>query len=198
MGRIDDQSWVVRAQLAATLGTLPFGVRESALRDLLERHGDDPVVADAALSGLGSRELVLWTQWLPSAEPTPTTETVMALLAATIIHGAQDADAGVILQTIGDGSRPPWLRVALMQGAEAALLGIPLPLPGSRDAADGRGQSSATTNHAAAMPALRLQSAPAALVDLGRQSGDLGARAKKLLTKIEWPGKAVAAAPLSR
>jgi hypothetical protein len=54
--RLDDPDWQVRQQLAASLGTLPQDARESALVSLLERYADDPIVMDAALSGLRGRE----------------------------------------------------------------------------------------------------------------------------------------------
>jgi len=51
---------VLAAQFSASIGMLPAGTREAAAVDLLERYGDDPVVMDAALSGLrGSESVVL-------------------------------------------------------------------------------------------------------------------------------------------
>jgi hypothetical protein len=58
--RLGDGSWVVRRQLAASLGALPPGLREMAAISLVERYGDDPITMDAALSGLrGSEAAVL-------------------------------------------------------------------------------------------------------------------------------------------
>jgi glucose/arabinose dehydrogenase len=58
--RIDDPDWAVHQQLAASLGAFPPGVRETAAVALLERYASDPVVMDAALSGLrGSEAIVL-------------------------------------------------------------------------------------------------------------------------------------------
>jgi glucose/arabinose dehydrogenase len=58
--RIDDPDRAVHQQLAASLGALPGGPRETAAVALLERYADDPVVMDAALSGLrGSETAVL-------------------------------------------------------------------------------------------------------------------------------------------
>jgi putative membrane-bound dehydrogenase-like protein len=54
--RIDDPDWAVHQQLAASIGALPEGVREDAAVRLLERYAGDPVVMDAALSGLRGRE----------------------------------------------------------------------------------------------------------------------------------------------
>ena len=54
--RLDDADWAVRQQLAASLGALPAGARETAAVAFLERHGDDPIALDAALSGLRGSE----------------------------------------------------------------------------------------------------------------------------------------------
>lgn len=55
--RLDDSDWAVHQQLAASIGALPAGTRESAAIQVLERYGDDPVVMDATLSGLRGSEL---------------------------------------------------------------------------------------------------------------------------------------------
>ena len=55
--RTNDMSPAVRRQLAASLGWLPEGPRETALAALLAEHGDDPIVVDAAISGVSRREL---------------------------------------------------------------------------------------------------------------------------------------------
>jgi glucose/arabinose dehydrogenase len=58
--RLEDTDWAVRRQLAASLGALPPGLRETAAVSLLERYADDPITLDAALSGLrGSETAVL-------------------------------------------------------------------------------------------------------------------------------------------
>jgi hypothetical protein len=58
--RLDDTDWAVRYQLAASIGVLPAGIRESAAVEVLDRYGNDPVVMDATLSGLrGSESVVL-------------------------------------------------------------------------------------------------------------------------------------------
>ena len=54
--KLDDGDWAVRQQLAASVGALPPGPRESAVLAVLERHGTDPVVMDAALSGVRGGE----------------------------------------------------------------------------------------------------------------------------------------------
>jgi len=50
----------VHQQLAASIGALPAGARESAALEVLDRYANDPVVMDAAMSGLrGSESIVL-------------------------------------------------------------------------------------------------------------------------------------------
>jgi hypothetical protein len=50
--RMNDPDRAVREQLAASIGVLSPGVREAAAVEMLETHGDDPIVMDATLSGL--------------------------------------------------------------------------------------------------------------------------------------------------
>ncbi len=57
--KLDDPDWAVHQQLAASIGALPAGLRESAAVDILERYGDDPVVMDATMSGLRGRESIV-------------------------------------------------------------------------------------------------------------------------------------------
>jgi putative membrane-bound dehydrogenase-like protein len=67
--RIDDPDWAVRQQLAASIGALPEGVREDAAVRLLERYASDPVVMDAALSGLRGREAIVLERLLDGKNP---------------------------------------------------------------------------------------------------------------------------------
>ena len=64
LNRIGDTDWAVHQQLAASLGALPSGAREAAAVTLLERYGNDPVVMDAALSGLRGSEAAVLEQLL--------------------------------------------------------------------------------------------------------------------------------------
>jgi mono/diheme cytochrome c family protein len=54
--RIDDASWSVRRQLAASIGELPARARPEPALELLRRYGDDPVTVDALVSGLAGLE----------------------------------------------------------------------------------------------------------------------------------------------
>ncbi|HMF60084.1 MAG TPA: c-type cytochrome, partial [Vicinamibacterales bacterium] len=137
--RLDDSDWAVREQLAATLGTLPQGSRETAIARALERHGSDPVVMDAALSGVRGSEAAVLEKLLNGSEPpTSARDAAITMLTATIIRsGAEPAVQDVLART-GEEARPEWQRSAMMRGAEVALLGIPMPgTPQRRSAARG-------------------------------------------------------------
>src|SRR6476661_934937 len=56
MKLIDDPDWQVREQVAASLGVMTAGQRETAIAAMLQKHADDPVAADAALSGARGSE----------------------------------------------------------------------------------------------------------------------------------------------
>ena len=82
--RLDDPDWAVRYQLAASLGAMPPGPRETAAVDLLERHGGDPFAVDAVLSGLRGSEPAVIARMLQADGPqTPNREAVITMLAAT-------------------------------------------------------------------------------------------------------------------
>ena len=84
--RLDDRDWAVRRQLAATLGELPAGSKESALASLLERHGDDPIAVDAAISGMRGSELAVLDRLLQAASETPQRSAAITMLSATIVQ----------------------------------------------------------------------------------------------------------------
>jgi mono/diheme cytochrome c family protein len=139
--RLEDADWAVREQLAASLGALPAGPRETALASLLERHGSDAVVVDAALSGLRGGEATVLSKLLEDRATSPTREAVITMLAATLVRGAQEGAVQSILQRAAETTRPDWQRSALLRGAEVALLGA--AAPGSPAGRGGRGAAAA-------------------------------------------------------
>ena len=138
--RLDDTDWQVRQQLAASLGALPQGPRETALTSMLEKHASDPIALDAALSGLRGAEVTVLENFLQRTTSTPPAETAITMLAATIVRGAQDAPAQELFQRVAEKSRPEWQRAALLRGAEVALLGAAMPgTPAGRGGRGGAG-----------------------------------------------------------
>ena len=128
LARLEDPDWAVRRQLAATLGALPPGARETAIVSLLERHGGDPVTMDAALSGLRGLELATIAVLAdrPGGE-TPERAATLSMLAAMIVRGAEETGAQAVLARVADSAQPEWERSALLRGAEIALLNRQIP-----------------------------------------------------------------------
>ncbi len=213
----NDSDWAVRRQLAATLGTLPSGSRETAIARLLARHGDDPITVDAALSGVAGSEGVLLGLVMKSGAETPQLAAAIAMTAAAIVRGAQDSPVQEVFSLLAQNERPQWQRSALMRGAESALLpaagagrggrgrGAGTGAPAEAGARGGPGsapafpRSPAEPRNPAGVTAMPLRSEPA-LVSVAREAGDLGQRATALLARLTWPGKpnaAPAATPLT-
>jgi mono/diheme cytochrome c family protein len=135
----EDTDWAVRRQLAATLGSFPQGSpAEAAIVTMLERFGDDPLTVDAALSGLANREPAILQRVMAAPDETPQRAAAITTLAATIVKAGQDKPVQDLLQAVAENSRPAWQRRALLAGAEAVLVGVPLP-----GAPAGRGNANA-------------------------------------------------------
>ncbi len=223
--RLDDPDWSVRQQLAASLGTMPSPKREAATASLLERYANDPVVVDAALSGLRGSETAVLDRMFASATQTPQRETAITMLAGTIVRGGQDAAIQALFKLLANDSRPEWQRSAVLRGAEVGVLGAPMPgssaarrggappgvtlpcptCPGGRA---GPGGAYAFERPAAAAAGgggrggggtrlVRLSSEPSALSALAARTDDLGTRAARVLARVEWPGKPGASAPIA-
>ena len=217
----DDGDWEVREQLAASLGALPAGAREAAIAALLEKHGTDPVIVDAGLSGVGGSESALLTALLREPAATPQLSASITMTAATIVRGGQDSRLQEVFTLVADGARPAWQRAALMSGAEAALLGAAMPGGGGGGRGAGRGAQqagatapggrggpgsspafprgaapgrSASTPGTAAISAVALSREPALVALAGNKDADpFAPRASALLARLTWPGKPGAA-----
>jgi mono/diheme cytochrome c family protein/glucose/arabinose dehydrogenase len=141
--RIDDPDWNVQEQLAASLGALPSGPREAALARLLDKHADNGVVLDAALSGVRGSEGVLLDRLLESPAESAPRAIAITTLSAAIVRGAQDASVQKLFARIADTHLPSWQRSALVRGGEVVLLGLPVSGAGG---AGRRGAANAGAN----------------------------------------------------
>ncbi len=216
--RLDDPDWSVRQQLAASLGSLPMGPREDGIATLLDRHADDPVVMDAALSSVRGTEPIVLDKLLAMSGQTTQRETAITMLAGTMVRAGQDDTIQKLFAWLGDESRPQWQRSAVLRGAEVAALGSPMPgtpsprrppanaanlpcptCPGGRAGPGGayafERPAAPTGGGRGGGRALRLNAEPTALSAMTTRSDDLAARASRVLNRVEWPGKAGASAP---
>src|SRR5690606_9627534 len=56
LGMMGDANWIVRRQLAASIGELPAEARVAPAVSMLQLYGDDPMTVDALISGLHNLE----------------------------------------------------------------------------------------------------------------------------------------------
>ena len=145
---IDDPDWQVREQVAASLGAMPTGQKETAIASLLQKHADDPVAVDAALSGARGNEPAILEKLLqPDAPQTAAHDAAIVMVSATIVRAGQDAAIQTTLAMVADAKRPAWQRSAVLRGAEVAL--VPnTPMPGNAR----RGAAPSITATAVATP----------------------------------------------
>jgi mono/diheme cytochrome c family protein/glucose/arabinose dehydrogenase len=212
MKRLDDTDWAVRRQLAATLGELPAGSREAALASILERHGDDPIAVDAAISGMRGREIAVLDQLLRGAAETPQRTAAITMIAATLVRAGDEPAIQTLLSRVSEDARATWQRSALLRGAEVALLGAAMPGTPSRGTGDpnapcdtcpgGRGGPGGARAFPGALEGATPPAPPAraggptvtltrepALMGTAAGSGEIAGRAAKVLARISWPGK---------
>jgi mono/diheme cytochrome c family protein/glucose/arabinose dehydrogenase/HEAT repeat protein len=210
--RLDDPDWAVRRQLAATLGELPAQSKEPAVAAILERHGDDPIVVDAALSGLRGSELAVLDRLLQGTAESPQRSAAITMLAATLVRAGDNAPVQALMQRVAENTRAGWQRSALLRGAEVALLAVAMPGSPARGAVNpnapcdtcpgGRGGPGGARAFPGALegadppapparaggPFVMLAAEPA-LIAVAAQPGELGDRAARVLARIGWPGK---------
>jgi mono/diheme cytochrome c family protein/glucose/arabinose dehydrogenase len=124
---MSDNDWAVREQLAASLGELPPGTKETALASFLELHAADPVAMDAALSGLHGSETAVLERLLQASAETPQRATAITLLAAAIVANGDETAVQSLFGRVAEDLRFVWQRSAMLRGAEVSLLGATPP-----------------------------------------------------------------------
>lgn len=210
--RMADDHTQVRRQLAATLGELPAANRLEPLVTLLQRFGDDPIVVDAALSGVAGLEARVLDQLLARAAH-PARDDAMAMLAGAAARGGDTAAIERLVAQATDDARPPAERLALLSGIEAGLSlttditanrgGLPAGTTG-RAAIAGGSMSSASSPSASstarlaaqARPLTAFAAEPIALTQLAAGKGEQAQLAAQIVSRITWPGKPVPAGPV--
>ena len=194
----DDTNWMVRRQVAASLGTLPAAARVAPLAAMLEKYGSDPITVDAAISGLAGLENDVIEKLLQgtASEQRPAGSAsaasaahpqadAIATLAATITRGRGVTSAEKLIAIATDSTRPMWQRLAVLRGTEAGLEG-----GGGRGAGGGGGGGGARGGRGGAgVTGLAFPQEPTALLALASGTGEIATAAKSLAARVTWPGK---------
>jgi mono/diheme cytochrome c family protein len=129
------------------------------------------------------------------------------------VRSGQESAIQNVFAWAADRSRAGWQRAALLRGAEVALLAAPMPgaparrmsppasaapcptCPGGRAGPGGayafrRPEDGPAGTGRGASPPLRLNREPATLSEWAAQNDDLAPRARGVLARLTWPGKA--------
>jgi mono/diheme cytochrome c family protein len=177
---MDDVSWTVRRQLAASIGQLPPAARIDRATAMLDRYGSDPILVDATLSGLRGAEAAVLDRILHGAAG-PEEADAVTMLAATIARNADPAGVQQLVARVTATSGSAWQRTAVLQGLDTGLS----PFAG------GRGRGAAGRGRGLASPArtVRLAAEPTALIQLSTANTDMGKLATSVIARIDWPGK---------
>lgn len=176
----DDANWGVRRQVAASLGALPEPSRTTHLAAMLERHGTDPIVVDAAISGLGGVETTMLQRLLQSGAREAAARDAVTMLAAAIARRRDATAIEGVVELAADAGRSMWQRAALLEG-----VGIGLDAGGGRG---GRGRGGAARGGTA----VTFARTPVRLIEMGQGSGPLAETARRIAARAVWPGKPVA------
>lgn len=173
---IDDPSWTVRRQVAATIGELPQPKRLAPAVTVLTRYAGDPATVDATISGLRGSEAEALERVLTADSNGRETDPVVMLAAAVARAGDVAAVQHILARVTGAAG---WHRAALLQGLDAGLPGA----PGGRGAAGGGRGTSATVRQ------VSLPGEPIELRKLAASEGEIGALARRVVAKLGWRGK---------
>lgn len=191
--KTDDANWLVRRQLTASLGELPKEVRVQPILAMLARYGEDPVVVDAAISGLNGQEPEVLARLL--AAPKPNLDAV-TMLSGAVGKRRELASVQKLLDLAADTKQPEPLRLAVLKGVGMGLEGGPTQI-GAGAVAGGRagtGTEGGPRRRRSNARQLELPAEPTAIAALAKGSGAMAEAANQVLSLANWPGKPVAAA----
>lgn len=188
LARMDDNSWFVRRQLAATLGALPADQRFAPLLTLLQRHGDDTVTVDAAASSLSGQESAMLAALLASPKPPAG---ALEMLAGATGKRRDPATAQQLIAFAGDPARPAEVRSAILSGL---TLGFTGGVGQAGNAVAGGRAGGAIPGVAGSPPPtgpsrFEVAGEPRALTALATGKDALAAKAKGVLDLITWAGR---------
>lgn len=159
-----DDSPVVYRQLAASLSALtePF----PALERLLLAHGDDPIVVDAALSGLYGREAAFLERLLRL--DAAILGDAIAMSTAAALNGGDES----VIAFLEGAELAEWQKAAVLEGI---LAFAPDPPEGEDGWADFEPHG--------------LHARPDALLEAATGRGELAEQARRAAALLSWPGK---------
>jgi mono/diheme cytochrome c family protein/glucose/arabinose dehydrogenase len=174
-GLADDPDWMVRLQLAATLGLLNTTLADRTLDPILRDAASDPALLEALLAGFGGREtefLAIRLSQPAWAKAEPWRQRLLTACAAVAWRQRQPLAILRLLHLVGGQAEAhPWQQLALLQGL------TPPPT--------GKGTKGKLPPRALTLPAV-----PEGLEKLRKlPDAKLAAAAENAARQLNWPGK---------
>jgi mono/diheme cytochrome c family protein len=217
--KMNDPSWTVRRQLAASLGEMPKDVRLAPIVTMLRQYGNDDVTEDAAISGIAGQEADAILSLLESpgnaarraVEPRRGPG-VAGGRAGTAVPGLE-VEGPVVTQTAAAAMAKPGadaisvLSATIVRGRDGQtvqrILGyaVDTKRPEALRLAILRGAASAMPGAGGGRGGrggrgrggptgpVAIGAEPTALIALSKTSGDLADSAKQIVAGLSWPGK---------
>ncbi len=179
--KMDDPSWTVRRQLAATVGDLPKAARMAPSLAMLARYGDDPVTVDATVSGLAGQEPDALVRVIEGSAAK--SGDAVEMLAGAITRSRSAAAVARVLDVAAEGNRAEWQRLALLRGVETGLPGGGF---GGGGGGGGRGRGGAGAGGGFA---ITFAAEPKSLTGLAAGNGEPSAIARRIAARVTWPGR---------
>jgi mono/diheme cytochrome c family protein len=188
---MSEPNWIVRRQLAATLGALPPTSRVELLGKMLEQYASDPILVDVVISSLAGQEDAMLNSLLAKKGNKDAVE----MLTAAISKARNPATAQKLLELAADAKRDPEQRQSLLRGVEIGLTpmrgggGRPMTVGGGA-APSGAVAAAGGGGRVAPVPPLTFTREPAALKTLQADSAnEISSLAKRIAGRVTWPGK---------
>ena len=158
----------IRLQLALSLSEAKTPAADAALRDLVIAAGQQPLLADAVVSGLAGRENAFIESLVQQSEASARSGDVLRFATSAALKSGNPGRIERVLGIIGADVTPEWARVPMLAGVRHFLPKSPdgRPFPGA------------------------LPVEPTPLIALAAKKGSPAAPiATQLLSQLKWPGK---------
>jgi mono/diheme cytochrome c family protein len=204
LARIDDASWIVRRQLAASLGSLPAAERGDPISTMIARYGDDAITVDAAISGIRGQESDVLAKLLENARAGSRALDAISMLAGAVTKSGDRTGVQQIVAGAVDTARGEPQRLALLRGLDAGLNGA-VRTTGGIDAASGPAAAAGPAipgargngrgGRGTRTPVPIFSEEPKALTAIAAGSGEMAELATQILERASWPGKPAPARP---
>jgi mono/diheme cytochrome c family protein len=191
MKKADDSNWLVRRQLAASLGELPPNMRLAPVVAVMKKYGNDQITVDAAVSGLKGQEADALVQLVAQSGSADAAQ----MLAGAAAKGRNEGQVQKMIALVTNANQSGALRLAVLHGAATGFSGQDIRPNSAVSGGRAGGVPDLFVRPRPAVKLMALSAEPVALTAMAKESDELGTAAKSVVDDLTWPGKPVPPAP---